>query len=89
MMNPELPADALLDIVRQLGAELHPARGAANLTLDSTLDRDMGLDSLGRVELALRVERRFGVSLPEGTLVNAETPRDLLKAILGARAPQA
>lgn len=89
MMNPELPADALLDIVRQLGAELHPARGAANLTLDSTLDRDMGLDSLGRVELVLRVERRFGVSLSEGTLVNAETPRDLLKAILGARAPQA
>ncbi|HEX9853607.1 MAG TPA: acyl carrier protein, partial [Woeseiaceae bacterium] len=75
MNSPEPTADALLDIVRQLGTELHPAR-RVNVTLDSTLDRDVGLDSLGRVELVLRVERRFGVNLSEGTLVNAETPRD-------------
>jgi 1-acyl-sn-glycerol-3-phosphate acyltransferase len=75
--------------VRQLGTELHPAR-RVNVTLDSTLDRDVGLDSLGRVELVLRVERRFGVALSEGALVNAETPRDLLKDVLGgAHTPQA
>jgi 1-acyl-sn-glycerol-3-phosphate acyltransferase len=89
MTSPEPTTDALLDVVRQLGTELHPARSGANVTLDSTLDRDVGLDSLGRVELVLRLERRFGVSLPEGTLVNAETPHDLLKAVLGARAPEA
>jgi 1-acyl-sn-glycerol-3-phosphate acyltransferase len=88
MNSPEPTADALLDIVRQLGTELHPAR-RVNVTLDSTLDRDVGLDSLGRVELVLRVERRFGVNLPEGTLVNAETPRDLLKNVLGVHTPEA
>ncbi|HET9664614.1 MAG TPA: AMP-binding protein, partial [Burkholderiales bacterium] len=83
MNSPEPNADALIDIVRQLGAELHPARRTA-VTLDSALDRDLGLDSLGRVELVLRLERRFDVHLPEATVVSAETPRDLLKAVLGA-----
>ena len=86
MNGPDAYADALLDIVRQLAAELHPARRIV-ITLDSALDRDLGLDSLARVELALRLERRLGVSLPEGTVVTAETPRDLLKAALGARPP--
>ncbi|OGA49488.1 MAG: acyl-phosphate glycerol 3-phosphate acyltransferase, partial [Betaproteobacteria bacterium RIFCSPLOWO2_12_FULL_62_13] len=53
--------------------------------LDSTLDRDLGLDSLARVELLLRIERAFGVTLPENTLQLAETPRDLLTALRSAR----
>ena len=44
--------------------------------------RSSALDSLGRVELLMRVEREFGVTLPEGTLTDAETPRDLLRAVL-------
>src|SRR5688572_16947076 len=88
MNHPEPNSDALLDVVRELASELHPAR-RTSVTLDSTLDRDIGLDSLGRVELVLRVERRFGMNLPEGTLVNAETPRDLLNAVFGARTPKA
>ena len=88
MNGPEPNADALIDIVRQLEAELHPARRTA-VTLDSALDRDLGLDSLGRVELVLRLERRFDVHLPEATVVSAETPRDLLKAMLGARPAEA
>ena len=84
MNPPDVTAEPLLELVRELGSELHPAR-RISVTLDSALDRDIGLDSLGRVELILRMERRFGVNLPEGTLVNAETPRDLLKALVFAR----
>jgi acyl carrier protein len=84
LMNSAHPhAEEILDIVRRLGSELHPAR-RSTVTLDSTLDRDLGYDSLGRVELLLRLERHFDLRLPEGTLVNAETPRDLLKAVLAA-----
>lgn len=73
----------LLDTVRQLGIELHPDRKAGSaLTLDSSLDRDLGFDSLARVELLLRIEQTFGVSLPEHTLATVETPRDLLRAVL-------
>lgn len=77
----------LLDTVRQLGIELHPNRKAGSaLTLDSSLDRDLGFDSLVRVELLLRIEQTFGVSLPEHTLAAMETPRDLLRAVLTASA---
>jgi 1-acyl-sn-glycerol-3-phosphate acyltransferase len=76
------PASELLDIVRTLSAELHRQIGHdRHITLDSSLDRDLGLDSLARVELILRIHRAFGVDLPEDTLVRAETPRDLLEAL--------
>jgi len=81
-------ASRLLEIVRALAQELHPHRGrAARARLDSSLERDFGLDSLGRVELWGRVERAFGVRLPDALLGEARTPRDLLAAILagGAR----
>ena len=48
------------------------------VTLDTRLEQDLGLDSLSRMELLHRIERAFGVSLPEQALVSAETPQDLL-----------
>jgi len=82
--SPGEAAQRLLEIVQGLAAELRPAARPA--TLDSSLDRDLGLDSLGRVELLLRIERTFGVSLPEALLAGAETPRDLLRALLAGGA---
>jgi 2-amino-4-hydroxy-6-hydroxymethyldihydropteridine diphosphokinase len=79
-----MSAETLLETLRQLAAELHPARQAPAASLDGRLDHDYGFDSLGRVELFLRLERRFGVSLPQSVMANAETPRDLLRAIHSA-----
>jgi len=75
----------LLAIIRELLAELKP-RGVqfAVIDLDSALDRDLGFDSLSRVELMLRIERGFDVNLPEQILGQAESPRDLLRAIQAA-----
>jgi len=63
----------------------------AYVALDSSLERDLGLDSLARVELVLRIEREFGASLPEQALATSETPRDLLRYVLASagHAPQA
>jgi acyl carrier protein len=68
---------------------LRPARRAAAVTLDSSLERDLGLDSLARVELLARLESRFHMALPETVLTSAETPRDLLRALSAAEAPRA
>jgi 1-acyl-sn-glycerol-3-phosphate acyltransferase len=84
--NARFGADALLDTVRQLALELRPTRAALPASLDDRLEQDYGFDSLGRVELFLRIERRFGVSLPEALMASAETPRDLLRAMLAAGA---
>ncbi len=81
--------EALLKIIRQLSEEIHPyKRNDASVTLDSSLGRDLGIDSLGRVELLHRIERNFDVSLPEQVLISAESPRDLLRALFAAGDPQ-
>jgi 1-acyl-sn-glycerol-3-phosphate acyltransferase len=75
-------AEALLEQVHRLALELHPRRGRSlRVTLDSALDRELGFDSLSRVELLRRLERAFGVSLPESLLAAAETPRDLWRSV--------
>jgi len=72
----------LLATVRQLAAELRPRdKGFLTLRLDSSLDRDLGFDSLARVELLTRLEKAFGVAINEQVLSVAETPRDFLREI--------
>lgn len=79
--------DAVLALTRRFLAELHPGvTWMRAVALDSALEQDLGLDSLSRVELAARIERAFGVSLPEQTLVGAVTLRDLLTAVQDAPA---
>jgi 1-acyl-sn-glycerol-3-phosphate acyltransferase len=84
-------ARELLETVRALALELKSVPGETRVSLDSSLQRELGIDSLGLAELLLRLERRFQVHLPETLLGEAETPRDLLRAIenMGERAARA
>src|SRR5262245_2839396 len=81
--NPRARIDAnrLIAVVQELAREARP-HADSHVTLDSSLERDLGLDSLARVEMVLRLEREFAVSLPEQALGTAETPRDLLRFLL-------
>ncbi len=79
--EPTIAADdragRLLEVVRRLvqGAGLSlPPEG---VTLDTRLESDLGLDSLGRAELIARLRRELGVELPDEALL-AGTPRELL-----------
>jgi acyl carrier protein len=92
-------ADAVEREVTRLAAEvareLRPAAGGAGavgssgaarqVAADASLERDLGLDSLGRAELVARLERSFGVRLPEQVLANAETLADLARAVAAAK----
>ena len=73
---------ALRAIVEATLRDLHPgAAGLPPVGPDSVLDRDLGLDSLARMELLLRTERAFGVDLPAETLQRAETVADVWRAV--------
>jgi 1-acyl-sn-glycerol-3-phosphate acyltransferase len=79
----------LLEVVRQLVLDLHPHRQRdLDVKWESRLDRDLGVDSLGRAELLSRVERTFRVRLGEDALGRVETPRNLLEAIQKAGAAE-
>ncbi len=75
----------LFDLLQRFADELHPGqRRAQALRLDASLERDLGVDSLGRMELLHRVEGYFDISLSEQAFAAAETVRDLLRLVLGA-----
>jgi 1-acyl-sn-glycerol-3-phosphate acyltransferase len=72
----------LIAIVRDLVRELHPQRSKFTEVLPtSRIERDLGIDSLGRTELILRIERAFRVRLPAQTIGEAETIDDLFRAL--------
>ncbi|MBW2476784.1 MAG: AMP-binding protein [Deltaproteobacteria bacterium] len=78
-------ATVLLESIRALLLEIrHQAAAKPEVRLDSTFDHDLGLDSLARVELFARLEKQLDVTLPERTLTDAETPRDLLRVLASA-----
>jgi 1-acyl-sn-glycerol-3-phosphate acyltransferase len=79
---PANPADRLLEVVRGFARDSGLAELGDGITLDSRLEADLGLDSLGRAELVSRVERALGCRLSDEALL-AATPRDLL-ALAGA-----
>ncbi len=74
-------------VLEEIEVFLREARGAralAALGPDATLERDLGLGSLERVELLSRLENRFRRRVAERTLGEAETPRDLVQALLAS-----
>ena len=72
----------LIAIVDELAGELRPQHvRQASVSSSSWLERDLGIDSLGRAELILRLERAFGVRLPINLIAEADTVGDLQRAL--------
>src|SRR5450759_3341261 len=78
----ELRERDLSMVVTALVRELHPQRSRfIDVRPSSRIERDLGIDSLGRTELILRIERAFRVRLPAQTIGEAETVHDLVRAL--------
>jgi fatty-acyl-CoA synthase len=74
-----------MTVVRQLLVELGGARGLEELAARHSmahLERELGLGSLERVELMLRLGDACGVRLPDRVVAEADTVQDLIEAIL-------
>ena len=78
----------LLQVIDVLVTEVQPHRSAKAITLDTSFEKDLGLDSLTRVELISRVEKKFKLALPEQIIAETESARDLLRAIQGSAMPR-
>ena len=85
----DLHEQDLIMVVTALVRELHPQRSRfIDVRPSSRIERDLGIDSLGRTELILRIERAFRVRLPAQTIGEAETVHDLVQALEQARPTQ-
>ena len=86
MDRPSREAE-LIAVVRELVRELAPQRlKRGDVTLASRLDRDLGIDSLARTELVLRIERSFRVRLPVTEVAEMDS---VARPVEGARARRA
>lgn len=77
----------LTAIVQQLLVESGIEFTQRKITLDASLQRHLGIDSLGRAELFQRIEKKFGIQLPDNVFSEAETLNDIAKAIHKAAPP--
>ncbi|MEA3275185.1 MAG: AMP-binding protein [Pseudomonadota bacterium] len=86
-MTPNTETDRsvlLLSILRDFAQESRLSIPRGEITLDSRLETDLGLDSLARSELLSRLEEGLDIDLPEEALL-ATTPRDLLTLLEAER----
>jgi 1-acyl-sn-glycerol-3-phosphate acyltransferase len=80
---PEAVREHVLAVVRALARETGGARAERAVAPDASLDREVGLGSLERVELLLRLERAFGRALDDRCL-QLDTATALADALLEA-----
>ena len=88
MNEPDKPATEipemreLLTVIRSMVGEVHPHWKNLHFTADTHLERELGLDSMARMELRTRIESELGISLNENTAICATTPNGLMQAML-------
>ena len=70
----------IVDAVRELALELSGDRAASAVSPTASLERDIGLGSLERVELLTRLERSFQRELGDRFLI-LDTPREIARAL--------
>lgn len=69
--------------VRKLWVWLTTCYHDHRLTPNTRLQLDLGMDSLGWVDLTLEIAQRIGIELPEDATSRIETVRDLLSEVAG------
>jgi len=74
-----LTMDELYTIMLESAGAWNPAEHATEVA--DTAYPQLGYDSLALLEILIRIERAFGVSLPEDTVLSTETPRATLAAV--------
>jgi 1-acyl-sn-glycerol-3-phosphate acyltransferase len=80
--DQKLREHEVVALVTELVRELHPQRiRFIDVCPSSRIEHDLGIDSLGRTELILRIERAFRVRLAAQTIGEAETVHDLFLAL--------
>lgn len=79
----EIESELLL-VTRQFLLEQESDYGLRAVSLEASLERQLGIDSLGKVELFHRIEKKFHVHLKDQTMAEADTLKAIARAIIVA-----
>ncbi|QDQ39065.1 AMP-binding protein [Legionella geestiana] len=71
---------AILFITRQFLKEQEMSRALSAVSLDASLDNDLGIDSLGKVELFTRIEKNLDIRFPDAVMAQSDTLRAIAEA---------
>ena len=58
---------------------------AEKINLDSRLVEDLGIDSFGSVEVAFELEEKFDLKIPDETLYEAKTVKNIVDYIVSQK----
>ncbi len=84
--SPQTTAKQLIESIRGVALELklRPEQ-IESIDLDTTLDTELGLDSLTRAEFISRIGQKFELTFPQQVFTTVSTPRELLREVLAAQ----
>ncbi len=71
----------VLSITHHFLSEMEASRAKRSLDISSELERDLGIDSLGRMELFSRFEKQFHVTLPSDVIATAQSLKEISRSI--------
>lgn len=71
-MNFEKVRDIIVEII---------SCGEDEVTMETNLKEDLGIDSLDAMEIAMSVEEKLGVSIPEENLGQMEYVKDIVSYV--------
>ncbi len=75
----------LIDMTESFLKELGRERAQRALNKDASLQKDLTIDSLGKVELFHRIEAFYEVELSESVMIQADSLTELAQAIIDAK----
>lgn len=80
--DPQQIQSDVLTIIRKLLEELGNEAALRQLNLNARIAQNLGLDSLGKVELFTRLEAHFGIRFSDQAMIEIETPQDIIRFLL-------
>ncbi len=73
--------EEILDKLRQIIQENLPELKHREITLDTKITRDLGIDSMSFILLICRIEAAFGIEIPDGEWDHLSSCREVIAKI--------
>jgi acyl carrier protein len=73
--------EEIVQEVKQITAQ-HAALAAEDIQERHTLEQDLGLDSLDRVEIVMEIEEAFDINVPDNMADNVRTVGDMVDGVV-------